>query len=152
MQEIINHIDNIKLKIEVAAGAIVIIELKLRLLAETNSSFRDEVYRQIKAPDRDAKNNKRNEYWNCSLQILCSAMQIVFANELTLEQKKIIDFFKKPRDKTLHGDLVGLLITLGVSQDGQQIFSSGKRNQLVWSSRDEAVKNQLLKQAILRFD
>lgn len=144
----IKHLENIKAKIESLSGSCVIIELKLRLLAENNSFFRGGLYQQL---DKEGKG--RNEYWNCSLNHLVNAFDSMFNGELSATERKIIKSFKKARDKMQHGDLVALLKEINVSQDGQQILSSGKRNQLIWpDDKDEAVKNQMLRQAILRFD
>jgi hypothetical protein len=124
----------------------------LRLLAEKNSVFRDEVYKRITS-SRDAKICDRNQYWNCYLNHLCSAFLSAFENELKSDQKRIVNFFSEPRNKLLHTDLIALSKVLGISQDGQEILRSGKRNQLISpDNKEEAVKNQLVKQSIRSFD
>lgn len=141
-----DQLENLRQKLEEIAGSFLIVELKLRLLVERNSTFRDELYRQIASEKPD-----RNQYWNCHLPKLCSAFLAAFENKLTFSQKQRIKTFNKTRNKALHADLPGLFEVLGISQDGQEILRSGKRNQLIWpDNKEEAVKNNFLNQAIQR--
>lgn len=126
MQQIINHIENIRSNIEKGCGALQIIELKLRLLAEDNELYRKELYGLI------SKKKTRNEYWNCDIAPLVQAIESAFGNRLTLDEKNAIKKFNKVRNKMLHGDLVDFFDVLGVSRGGQYMIGSSERNQLSW--------------------
>jgi hypothetical protein len=151
MQAVINHISNIELKIKDLAGQVLSIELKLRLLAESNEPFREKVYSLIKI-EKPKPSNRKNQYWNCDLKLLIKAFTSEFDHKLTSDEKLAIDDFNNVRNKLLHGDFIELMDALKIPVEGQEILPSGKRNKLEWRNKEYAVQNNVLRQAINRFD
>lgn len=149
MQAVINHISNIDLKIKDLAGCVLVIEQKLRLLAESDESFREELYNVIKI---EKPSNRKNQYWNCDLKLLTTAFISEFGHKLTSDEKLMMSDFNIVRNKLLHGDFIELMDALKIPVEGQEILPSGKRNKLEWRNKEYAVKNNVLRQAINRFD
>ncbi len=149
MQPVVNQIKNLRSPIEMICGGLQIIELKLRLLAESNKCFRDKVYELIKKNKR-LKKQKQDEYWCCPVNCLINSIEPVFGHVLNAEEKEEIKKFKGLRDKMLHGDLIGFYKNLDVSLGGQQILSGSRRNQLHWDDQAVAIKEKFLQQAIMR--
>lgn len=141
MQAILDHIIYIESQINSCSGSIVIIELKLRLLAESNGPFKKEVYKLIN--QKNINDKRKNEYWNCDSYILCDSLISTFGNNLDQGEKKAIDSIKNPRNKTLHASFVEFMLSLNVPAEGQEILTSGKRNPL---------KPGDIKQSIIRFE
>ncbi len=149
MQPVIHQLNNLQSPIEMICGGLQTVELKLRLLAESNQCFREGVYKLINHRGFD-KSKNRSEYWNCPVGCLTDAIEPVFSNVITSEEKDEIKKFKGLRDKMLHGDLIGFYKELDVSLGGQYILSSSRRNQLHWDDPEVAIKEKFLKQAIMR--
>lgn len=147
MQSIISNIETKRADIREIAGDCVIIELKLKLLAEKNPLFRKEVHKLA------AKKKKWKNYWNCMLEVLCSAIDLTFGDKLTPQQKNVVKLFKSSiRNEMLHANFIEVIVELGLSPDGQQVLSDGKRNQLKWPNDSEvAAKEQILNEAVASF-
>lgn len=147
-RQTLNQIESRESVIQEIAGSIVIIELKLRLLAEEKSVFRSAINALL-----DPKKKDRNRYWNCDIAKLCTALEHMLSDKLTLGQRRAITNFKEQRDKMLHADLVALAPKLGLPSEGQQIYASGKRNTLEWDHDDpeKMAKKHVMREAIARF-
>lgn len=135
MYSILPKIDNISLKLCEAAGLTVEAELKMRLIGELSEEIRnviDEIIKnkieERKRKDSGYKYTKGRKYWNCDLEILDEAILQVFADKLTMQEKKQLEAFRQKRNKFLHANFVGLMKLIGIEPIGRYISSNGDRN------------------------
>lgn len=139
----ISNINNIQVVLNSAAGAALMVELRMRLIGELSQSVRDKliVLVDIFKKNHPKKKNVLDTYWNCDLSYLDDAIVEVFKYQLDNVQLKKLDGFRKLRNKLLHADFVGLMEELGIPPTGRQILDpmNDKRNLLTSANIKESI-------------
>lgn len=135
----ISNINNIQIALSSAAGAALMVELRMRLIGEHSQTVRDKLIDIVAATTK--KKNTSNNYWNCDLSYLDDAIVEVFKDQLDSVELQKLDGFRKLRNKLLHADFVGLMQELGISPTGRQILDpmNDKRNLLTSANIKESV-------------
>lgn len=124
-------LNNNLLQLGQAAGPILMIELKIRIIAERDLKFRKLVLDKV-------KNSRFNEYWNCEL----SSLVVVLGPYFNLSEAEI-DVLKKfieLRNKFVHGEYVSVLDKLGIRPEGREFLANGERSLLQEGELLEAAK------------
>ncbi len=143
---ILKNIKQVQWKFDLASGAAVAVEVRMRLIGQLCEPVRDQlkkcvvyelIERKKKNPNAKCKSYK---HWNCELSFLEKAIDQVFYKELDLGERLKIEKFRPLRNKLLHGDFVSLMILMGIDPTGRQILSNvGNRNILDKGDVIEAV-------------
>lgn len=139
----ISNINNISVALNSAAGAALMVELRMRLIGELSQTVRDKLIDLVAnvKNNNPKKKNISDNYWNCDLSFLDDAIVEAFKNQLEDVELQRIDGFRKLRNKLLHADFVGLMEELGISPTGRQILDpiNDKRNLLTSANIKEAI-------------
>lgn len=139
----ISNINNIQVALDTAAGAALMVELRMRLLGEHSQPVRDKLIDLVAVIKKNKPKKKHisDNYWNCDLSLLDDAIVEVFKNQLDNVELLKLDGFRKLRNKLLHADFVGLMEELGIPQTGRQILDpmNDKRNLLTSANIKESV-------------
>lgn len=125
--------NNLAIQTKQAAGDILWIEFKVRYLAERSKEIVD------KLKDITVKEWKK-DYWNCRLDCLLDAIEIVFDAKLTSKEKEGLRTYQKVRNKYLHGNFAEALEKLGLPTGGRTIGSDGERIPLKPSEIGDSLK------------
>lgn len=140
----ISNINNIQQSLNSAAGAALMVELRMRLIGQLSQSVREKLTEIVDSflKKNPKKKNVLDTYWNCELAFLDDAIGEVFKDKLDEYELKKLDSFRKLRNKLLHADFVGLLEELGIPPTGRQILSPFNNTRNILTSDD-------IKEAIL---
>lgn len=141
-QGIRQHLQNIQLKLEKAAGLAVTTELRMRLIGQLSDPLKKKLKDLYIDNKKEAKPKKiiSDQYWDCDLWFLELGIIETFKNKLTGQEILDIKRFRDFRNKLLHGDFVELMNELGVSPVGRQIFpKTGNKNILQPHDIKEAI-------------
>jgi hypothetical protein len=119
--------NNIRSKIDAAAGAATFLELHLRAIAQLNPRVQIEL-RRVQA-ERGIKKPKC--YHQADLNYLIDAVIGVFRDKLAPEEQDVLKSCRVPRNKTSHGSFAELMIELNGEAPGREIDpTTGKRKPL----------------------
>ena len=139
----ISNINNVQVALNSAAGAALMVELRMRLIGELSQPVRDKLLDLVDTfkKSNPKKKHVSDNYWNCDLAYLDDAIVEVFKNQLDNIQLQKLDGFRKLRNKLLHADFVGLMEELGIPPTGRQILDpiNDKRNLLTSANIKESV-------------
>jgi hypothetical protein len=116
MNGLINVLDNIKSKIDAAAGAATFLELHLRIIAQLDSSVQTELLKV-----QTLRKARREPYHRADLIDLIDAVIGVFQNKLDPKDQEILKSFHIPRNKTSHASFAELMIALSGEALGREI-------------------------------
>ncbi|MDR3647028.1 MAG: hypothetical protein P4L22_05815 [Candidatus Babeliales bacterium] len=137
---IVNHIGNIQLSFNEAAGLAIGVELKIRLMAELYQPLQKELKNVIKQDEaKKGYKIKNKNYWNCDLEYLESAIILIFNNKLDQQEIAKFEAFRQLRNKFLHADFVSFMKLLGVTPQGKKLIQDGYKDILKKSDIKEAV-------------
>lgn len=117
MQQILNNLANIQLKLDKASGALVKVELLMRLIAEKHKPVRDALTKYTK-----------KRYYECYLGPLCKAIVSVFSDKIEKSDLEKIKKFQILRHKLVHGNFVCLMELLDIEPEGLEIVPTKERN------------------------
>ena len=138
----LNCFANIQLALNQVAGLAVMIEVKMRTIAQLSQEVRDKSAYLIKNSKRKEKDA---DYWNCKLTYLDDAIDSVFSNELNQNEHDLLKEFRHLRNKLLHGDFINLMKLMGILPTGRQLLQSTQagldRNLVDESDFIESVKS-----------
>lgn len=139
----ISNINNVQIQLATAAGAVLMVELRMRLIGEHSQAVRGKLAELVN--DYIKKNPKRkrpsDKYWDCKLSFLDDAIAEIFKNQLDLNELQKMDRFRDLRNALMHADFVSLLKELGLAPEGRQIMNpyTGNRNILTNAEIKESV-------------
>ncbi len=113
---LLSALNNLSVKLGEATGAIVFVEIQMRLICQLSEPAR------IKLVEHTAKSrDNRKSYWECDPAPLAQAIADIFKAVLNDEEQKQILIIPSLRAKLLHGELIGLLERLGVNPLSRQM-------------------------------
>ena len=101
---------NIQLKIDAAAGAMIALELRLRIIAELEPKVQDELKQLTSDP-----------FYAANLVHLIDSVLKIFNNNLKHEDHAAIKRCRKPRNKLAHASLVEFMLELNDEALGREI-------------------------------
>jgi len=137
---------NAELKLNEAAGPALGVEVRMRLIGEMSKEVRDKVkelvlqdYKEYKKGNPKAK-KESSDFGKCDLFFLNTAICEVFKDQLSALELEELKKSTPYRNKTLHGDFVGLLEKMGMILHGREVLSiAGERNALKSSEIKESL-------------
>lgn len=114
----LTQINSLSIKLGEAASPFLSIEALMRLLAELHSPYQGQVLELIK----NAKTKpKFKEYWDCDPFFLVESIDIIFASELSREERDLIKKYPLLRGKFLHGNYIRLMEALGIEPSSRMM-------------------------------
>lgn len=143
---ILSILGNAELKLNEAAGPALGVEVRMRLIGEMSKEVRDRLkelvlqdYKERKKENPKAK-KESSDFEKCDLFFLNAAIREVFKDQLNAVDLEELRKCTPYRNKTLHGDFVGLLEKMGMILLGRQLISiAGERNALKSSEIKESL-------------
>lgn len=116
INSLIMTLDNIRLKIDAAAGAATFLELNLRIIAQQDPRVQPELSKL-----QAVRKVKQTRYHQAALFDLIDAVIEVFRDKLDLDDQIILKNCRIPRNKTAHGSFAELMIALSGEALGREI-------------------------------
>lgn len=110
MSGVCSALGNIQLKIDVAAGAITALEMRLRIIAELLQEVQDEL-----------SNRTKDSYHEAKLYHLIPAILTVFQGHLSQEESQRIEHCRPPRNKLSHASFVEFMLEVNGSAPGRML-------------------------------
>ena len=114
MLQNLNNLNNIALKFSEATGAVVLVELRMRLIAETYKPLQHGLAMIIKDAKKQKKRIRNEKYWDCDLEYLVNAVIKVFSDVLQPCVREELSAFRKLRNPLVHSKFVQLMENLGL--------------------------------------
>jgi hypothetical protein len=118
MNGLIGILNNVRSKIDVAAGAAVSLELHLRIIAQKNPRVQRELLEVQTSKGKKGDGKKR--YHQADLSDLLDAIIEVFQNKLDLKDQELLKNCRILRNKTSHGSFAELMIALSGEAQGRE--------------------------------
>ncbi len=120
IEPLISTLHNIQSKIDDAAGALIALELRLRIIAQLEPKVQEEL-----------KKKTSDFFYEANLSYLITAVLEVFQEKLDPAEQELIKSCRMPRNKLAHASFVEFLIELNGEAEGRVIDpKTGKKNSL----------------------
>lgn len=140
VNSLLQSIANLERKVSDAAGAAILVELRMRLIAELCKPVRVKLEELIKEKEKQSgKKIRDDKYWNCNLSFLEKAIQAVFSDNPDSIQLTGLKKTRDLRNALLHANFVEMMKLLRIPPEGRQIDSWGSKNKLEEAEIREAI-------------
>lgn len=136
------NINSTQCKLDTATGAVVAVEVRMRLIGELCEQVQDRFTELVATAkkNKEVRKDASDKYNHCDLFFLDQAIYEVFHDKLEFDECKKIKEFRPLRNKLLHGDFVRLMILMKIAPTGRQILSiASNRNILTNADIREAI-------------
>ena len=146
-----SNIDNIATQLGECMGPVVLVELQIRFVGEMCDSVQNKLkeiatleWNERRKKDSTA-HKKRDDYLECNLEFLIDAICQVFSTELSNDEIKKLEKFRKVRNKLAHADFTGLMKACDVEPATHSAFTQHRGK--IMESVFNLIRNQELRPA-----